>query len=469
MFLNRSIIYLFIVFLSFSGISCKKLVQVDPPVTNSTDKTAFQSNATAAAVLTGVYVRMIQSDVGLSSGAKSISQVCGLSADELKNHSTDPYYTQFYSNGVSSLRAPFWSECYEYIYTANAALEGLSATNGVSSVLKEQLMGEAYFLRSFFYFYLVNLFGDVPLHTVTDYKMTSKASRTPTNKVYQQIINDLKEAQKLLPEDYRTADNNITTERVRPNKAAATALLSRVYLYQRQFADAEAQASAVLENVATFALEQDLDKVFLKESREAIWQLQPVIPQTNTFDARYFVLNALPGLVQPTTISQQLLSSFEPGDLRKSKWVGIYTDNGADYFYPFKYKVADYGQPLTEYVMALRLAEVQLIRAESRAQLGNIAGAQMDLNAIRGRAGLMAVETQDKVQLLSAIEDERQVELFTEWGHRWLDLKRTGHADSVMGIVTPLKGGTWNANWKLFPIPIAEIQNNPNIKQNQGY
>jgi starch-binding outer membrane protein, SusD/RagB family len=71
--------------------------------------------------------------------------------------------------------------------------------------------------------------------------------------------------------------------------------------------------------------------------------------------------------------------------------------------------------------------------------------------------------------LLIAILHERQVELFTEWGHRWLDLKRTGNVNAVMSIVTPSKGGTWQATDQLFPIPQGDIDKNPNIIQNSGY
>jgi hypothetical protein len=115
--------------------------------------------------------------------------------------------------------------------------------------------------------------------------------------------------------------------------------------------------------------------------------------------------------------------------------------------------------------MMLRLAEQYLIRAEARAQLENIPGAQEDLNAIRSRAGLPDTDADDKASLLLAIERERQAELFAEGGHRWLDLKRTNRADAVLG---PLKAD-WQTPDALFPIPDAERQLNPNLTQNDGY
>ena len=95
--------------------------------------------------------------------------------------------------------------------------------------------------------------------------------------------------------------------------------------------------------------------------------------------------------------------------------------------------------------------------------------AAADLNVIRQRAGLTNTTATGQQAILNAILHERQVEFFTEWGHRWFDLKRTGNVNAVMSVVTPQKGGIWNANWALYPIPISEITLNPNLKQNPGY
>jgi len=120
----------------------------------------------------------------------------------------------------------------------------------------------------------------------------------------------------------------------------------------------------------------------------------------------------------------------------------------------------------------MRLAEQYLIRAETEANGagGGTNSAVQDLNIIRNRAGLANYSgATDKASLVTAILHERQVELFTELGHRWLDLKRTATVNAVMSVVTPQKGGTWDANWQLYPIPRTEIQVNPNLKQNPGY
>ncbi|HEY4195211.1 MAG TPA: RagB/SusD family nutrient uptake outer membrane protein, partial [Mucilaginibacter sp.] len=155
-----------------------------------------------------------------------------------------------------------------------------------------------------------------------------------------------------------------------------------------------------------------------------------------------------------------------------TSWTNNIMINGVSYNYAYKYKLVN-TSTTDEYSMVLRLAEQYLIRAEAEANgEGNgINGAIADLNIIRNRAGLGNTTANDKNSLLSAISHERQVELFTEWGDRWLNLKRTGQIDAVMGIVTPLKGGTWNTNYQLYPIPEQQILNDPNMtdSQNPGY
>jgi len=452
-------------------LNCKKAVQVNPPSNGLVSTTIFNSNATAAAAVTAIYSRMMEG-YNTISGQYCISALTGLSGDELQAFSgSDNLFSLLYKNAVNStaFSFPFWNELYNYIYLANAAIEGLTKSTGVTTDLKQQLVGEAKFVRAFCHFYLVNIYVDVPLVTTTDYRINAIISRTPKLQVYQQIINDLKDAQTLLRDDFVTQVGATTTERVRPNKGAATALLARVYLYTGDdWAKAETEATSVINN-SLYSL-SPLSNVFLKNSTEAIWQLQPVVPDFNTFDGNTFVLSSGPNTFsQPFFLNTYLQNAFETGDYRKINWIGADSSTGQTYYYPYKYKVWDYGQPVTEYLMVLRLAEQYLIRAEARAQLDKISEAQSDLNVIRNRAGLLNTTANDKPSLLTAIEHERQVELFTEWGHRWLDLKRTQRVNAVMSIITPQKGGVWTTNWQLYPIPLSELQADPNLIQNPGY
>jgi hypothetical protein len=388
----------------------------------------------------------------------------------LTNFSSVPTFSQFFENALNSSNVPFWQELYNEIHVANAVLEGLSASGGVTAKVRGQLTGEAKFMRAFFLFYAVNLFGDVPLVTTTNYQVDNTITRMPKAQVYLQLIQDLKDAQSLLSDNFLDAAGNPTSQRVRPNRGAATALLARAYLYNGNWDSAEVQASLVIDHSLLYSLDT-LNGVFLKNSTESIWQLQPNQPGYNTFDAYYFVLSSLPGTGNGcVAVSTNLLNVFEQGDNRLVNWIGIFTADSVNYYYyPNKYKVYIQNQPVTEYLMVLRLAEQYLIRAEARARLGNIGGAQADLNKIRFRAGLPYTSSGNQLSLLASILHERQVELFTEWGHRWFDLKRTGNVDGIMSLVTPLKNGSWNPDWALMPLPLSEIKINPNLKQNPGY
>ncbi len=118
--------------------------------------------------------------------------------------------------------------------------------------------------------------------------------------------------------------------------------------------------------------------------------------------------------------------------------------------------------------MMMRLAELYLIRAEARAQQKtNLSGAAADINMLRTRAGLPPTTASTSDGLLAAVAHERQVELFTEGAHRWLDLKRTGQALPVLSVI-PLHSAI-NSIQLLYPVPTSEITADPNLTQNPGY
>jgi hypothetical protein len=463
---------------------CKKFVQIPPPTTEITGTAVYSNNSSAAAVMTGVYDNMIITNGGLPSGYSSIGYSTGLSSDELIAYDpTNIQQVQFYKNALSSFSQNasnyyFWTELYNEIYVSNAVLEGLGGSTGVTAPVKQQIGGEAKFMRAFLHFYATNLYGDVPLVTTTNYLTNNTIARTPQALVYQQVIADLKDAQAKLPAGFVNALGSSSTERTRPNQGAATAMLARVYLYTAKCDSAEMEATKLINNTAQYSLDT-LNGVFLANSTESIWQMQPVQPGFDTWDAYYYVLQSAPGPgAQSVAISPYLINAFEKGDARLTDWVGSINSGGATYYYPYKYKVWQQNLPITEYTMVLRLAEQYLIRAEAKTELGD-ATAVNDLNVIRNRAGLRNYAgPTDKTSLLTAIMHERQVELFTEWGHRWFDLKRAVSISGIANINTVLgspgnvcqaKGGTWSSNWALLPIALQELKINSHLTQNPGY
>jgi hypothetical protein len=407
-----------------------------------------------------------------------------LSADELTLFDpTDPTYSGYYQNMLTNSNTgsaiDYWETIYPIIYVVNSAISGLTNNSALTPAVQQQLMGEARFMRAFCYFYLVNLYGPVPLATGTDYTVNAALPRAPTSAVWQQIIQDLKDAQGLLSPSYLDATLlSTTTQRFRPTKWAAAALLARSYLYTSDWADAESEADSVIGNSALYSLDS-LNNVFLANSTEAIWQLQAVGigAYSNTGEGAIFVLP--PGGPNtsnyPVYLSNNVVSSFELNDGRRANWVDSVIVGSDTYYYPYKYKIGLVDTTAQEYSMVLRLGEQFLIRAEAEAELNDLTDAAGDLNTIRNRADLPNISNtiaSSQTSLLAAIQHERQVELFTEWGHRWLDLKRTGTIDAVMGApgnVCQQKGGTWNTDWQWYPIPLSELESDPGLTQNAGY
>jgi hypothetical protein len=485
------------------GSGCKKFVEVAPPSNYITENTVFTNDATAIAVLTDMYNNMNSSPIQGGTSAGSIALFAGLSADELVSATTSSNYVGYYANTLSQTGnlisgGEHWVPLYKFVFKCNAAIEGLNKSESLTASIKQQLLGEAKFLRAFFYFYLVNEFGDVPLALSTDPKVNTLLARSSSADVYRQIIADLQDAEEKLSTDYLDVTlQNKTLERVRPTKWAAAALLARVYLYTGDYANAEAEANKVISNTSLFDPPSavSLNNVFLKNSREAIWQIQPTSANFNTPEARTLIIPAAGpstggSTTNPVYLNKQLVASFETGDQRVvyGNWVDttIYmiSKNPVKWDtvpYPNKYKLNALDPNITaatgttkmkEYFMVLRLGEQYLIRGEARTQLGDIQGAQDDLNAIRNRAGLPNTTANDKSSLLTAILNERRHELFSEWGHRWFDLKRTDNIDAVMTVETPKKSnGTsqWQSYKALYPLPLETINGAPNVTQNDGY
>jgi hypothetical protein len=457
--------------LQLSLMGCKKFVDVQIPKTLLYTENTFNSNSSATSAMTSIYSQMV--NIG-SSVRYSVPLYTGLAGDELTAYSSLQSLNEIYQDNISptnSLISDVWTAYYSYIYQANSVILGLNNSSSISPAVKKQLLGEAKFVRAYCHYYLTNLFGDVPVVTNTDYKSNSSLPRSAQPDVYRQIISDLYDAQATLNSNFVGSDDTtVTTERVRPTKWAATALLARIYLANQNWTGADSAASAVIGNQTLFDT-VSINNVFLKNTKESIWQLQPVSSGFNTPEGYGFILTAAPltsSIQQATSISNSLLNAFEPQDLRKSSWISSITVLGTTYYFPYKYKIQLSGT-MNEYSSVLRISEQYLIRAEARDHESNFSGAQTDLNVVRKRAGLPATTVSDQSGLLDAVLHERQVEFFTEGGFRWFDLKRLNKIDAVMNSYAPSKGASWSGYKQLFPIPQNERNNDHNLAQNQGY
>ncbi|MFC4872111.1 RagB/SusD family nutrient uptake outer membrane protein [Negadavirga shengliensis] len=456
---NKKIKFVGLLFMIYSLHACN-FIDIKTPTDRIVTATLFEDDATATAAVLGLYGRLVDTTPPFSNGAVTI--FTGLASDELEYTGTSAAQVQFFENNIavnnSIVYTNFWRNAYEIIYQANACLDGLENSTSITENTKNQLLGEAYFIRAFCYWYLVNLFADVPLISGTDYETNAQLPRTNVALVKENILSDLFLASDLLTPDYPSAG------KFRVNYYTVLALLSRYYLYEENWIEAERLTTEILQS-PLYQYESDIISIFLTESTESIWQLVTADQSLfNTVEGNRFIPTTSATTRPNYTVSQHLLESFEEGDVRKVNWIETKTVQGVDYYYPFKYKIR-LNAIKTETYVIFRLGEIYLNRAESRVHLGDISGALDDLNIIRGRANLPEHTVGNTADILSAIYRERRIELFAEWGNRWFDLKRTSRIGEILTAVKP----NWQPTAEWLPIPANEILVNSNLTQNPGY
>lgn len=435
----------FIILPLLFALGCNKMLDVKTPPNVLYPTAVFTDSANVKSAVLGLYGGM----EGTNSYNFLLTVLNSLYADETTSLNYPTYLTNTVSPADTYLDN-MWSDNYALINRANSLMEGVQSSTALAATTKQQAIGEALFLRAYFYFNLVNIYGNIPLIITTNTSANATAPQVASSAIYTQMIADLKQAIAYLPANY-TVSGNLRT---RASKFAAIALLAKVYLYNQDWADADTQASLLISN-SLFSLPA-LNTVFLSSSTEAIFQLDNTTTGYAAI-AGSFVPTA--GVVPSYQLQTALLNAFETGDQRKTNW----TATSAGYYYPAKYKITTTGGK--EFLTIFRLAEMYLIRAEARTHEANISGAQSDLNAVRSRAGLGNTTAADAATLQLAIEQERRVELFCEWGNRFFDLKRTGRADAVLGT----EKTAWKSTDINYPIPTIEISSNDNLKQNAGY
>ncbi|NJO01274.1 MAG: RagB/SusD family nutrient uptake outer membrane protein [Bacteroidia bacterium] len=356
-------------------------------------------------------------------------------------------------NGVATAT---WIQAYRAINTANNVL---SAVDVVDAADRDQVRGEALFLRGIMYFELVRLYAQAwdadgansgpgvplvlePTRAITEADNVSRASIA---EVYAQIIADLTEAKNLLPESNGVLANTFT----------GSGFLARVYLQQSNFTSALTEANRVIES-GEYELNDDVTEAFFtNNSAEIIFEIQQNeqnnAGQTNNGIATFYLNVPGQGRADVEVLPAHT-ALYNPADTRLTDL--IYAGTGTRR--PGRLSSAKWNDPTKNYSI-MRLAEMYLIRAEANFRLGSTTGSAPldDINTLRSRANapLLTNLTLDDIIL------ERRLELAFE-GHRVHDVKR-------------LKGMTGSFNFDapalVFPIPRREINANPNIAQNPGY
>lgn len=385
-----------------------------------------------------------------------------------------------------------WSNLYNAIAKANLVLAKVDGVNDVlfTEERRQQIKGEALFLRSHHYFTLVKLWGGVPL--VTAYTSSSdpsslNVSRSTVDEVYDKIIEDLELAATLLPDTYANAD--IT--KARATSGAAHALAAKAYAqrptpnYQKvldHITSLESSAAnyTLIPYNELFATNynnaESIIEVQYLGANEGNYGPQLLLPPSLTGDSwRKFV-----------TPSQNLISAFdEQGDVvrknvsirfENAPWVDEYWNNAAGSTIPFSYKwknASGFASSNRQYL--LRYGDLVLLKAEAYNELNNISAAATEVDRIRTRASLpdlTAAQKSSKEVLRQTILKERRLELFQE-GQRWDDLVRYNQLVTTMNSLIEIdlrNGNPINYNMTqakiLLPIPQQELDRNPNLVQN---
>jgi starch-binding outer membrane protein, SusD/RagB family len=485
-------------------ISCEKWVDYDPKDDfKITDLEYFKSEADYRSIAVGTYAPLqwlnqivpvgdIISDNSVT-GGESASDV--LSLQQINNFTHTP---------VNSTIADLWQSCYEGINRVNYMHQFKDKNPaGVNITFpgKDALYGEVYFVRAYYYFTLVKMFGGVPLFV--DKRLTlsdmGTLSRAPIADVYKQIEDDLTSAIAVLPV--------VQAEKGRATKYAAQALLGKVLLYQNKFAP----AAAMLENVINsnaYSLVTDFNSIFLPSGEngpESVFEIQysngsatydwgHVTRGQGNYSVQQCGIRGLNGSAampynpgwSTNLPTQNLATAYAAGDRRKAVTVlDIEAYKNANPAFNITYQVAPYqntglynqkylprkgetsGQVELNYsnnFRTIRYADVLLMAAEAFNKSGNDVKAQTYLNLVRRRAfgDLLHDITATGSALYDAILAERRLELAME-GERFFDLVRTGKAPAVLG---PL--GFVTGKHELFPIPQGEVDL-AGLTQNPGY
>ena len=390
-----------------------------------------------------------------------------------------------------------WSAIYNAIAKANVVIEQApNVQRMLTDQRREQIIGEAYFLRAYHYFSLVRLFGGVPL-VLESVKSGDPAVvnvfRSTEEETYAQIIADLKFAADKLPHTY---GGDASVNKARATKGAAHALLSKAFAQQptADWNEVVKYANLVLTSPAGYTLAGSYSDLFdgahynNSESileiqylggNEGSWAPQMQLPQSISGDSwRKF-----------TTPSHNLVNAYDAeGDVERKNavilfenapWVDEYWGNAGGSSIPFAYKWKNaMGWQSSDHVYLLRLADIILLKAEALNALGQSGAAADEVDKIRLRVNLDVLPANVRASqnlMKTAILNERRLELAQE-AHRWDDLVRNDVAVQTMNAVQDidLRSGT-AVNYKMedhevfLPIPQRERNRNPNLGQTLGY
>ncbi|NMH89034.1 RagB/SusD family nutrient uptake outer membrane protein [Flavivirga algicola] len=414
-----------------------------------------------------------------------------------------------------------WQELYKSIARCNNIIINTTEAGIQDQTTRENLVGQAYFLRAFDYWHLVNLYGSVPLITDLPDLDNLLVNKAPTADIWAQIISDLEMAENMLPDSWTGEDLG------RATSGAATALKGKSYLYMKQYGAATTALNSLIGRYSLLPGAQFGDNFSTtnENNSESVFELQFLGQETfvwgsdipGTGSMGNFHIDYAPPAKSPDrshVVNPWLKDLYEDhGDVIRRNETLAYdypgatgyggvdfntdfvddipfaTDAGVEAIFSKKYSGMDLGtRDQVDFLgtnvgnnwRVIRYADVLLMLAEALNEDGMTSQAIPYVDMVRERAGLtLIVDTNpgiNQADMRQAIIDERAMELAGE-GHRFFDLVRWDLADDYLGPTSlhgahpkSLSGGTFQTNkHELIWIPNSERDSNPNLGQNDGY
>lgn len=402
----------------------------------------------------------------------------------------------------SDILSPWWVSSYHGIEAANLAIANIPDIE-MDEAEKSRLIGEARFLRAYFYFNLVRLFGDVPLKTTpTEDQADAQLPASSVDSVYSEVIvPDLQAAEE--------AGLPATSAEGRVSEGAAKSLLAKVYLTMAGYPLRQTEMYAMAANKAQEVIEGGYYDLFQSDAAST-WFEKLSSPQFDYTQEHIFMANYAP-TIAGAFIPYYLLpeeadvtggiefgglfvmdgfrNSYPESDLRAQNQAFFYesvTVEGETYTFPWAiYKFfdenivgADGASESSKDFPILRYADVLLIFAEAQneADGGASTASYSALNQVRDRAGLDPASGLSQSAFREEVWRQRNWELTGE-NKVWFTMVRTrqvfdanaGEFVNFVGYTSPVTDATLAERNYYFPIPLRELQTNDELEQNPGY
>jgi hypothetical protein len=424
------------------------------------DQSEAITNAGSAATATNSLFNLLGANGYYGSNFPALSY---LSAGDIQwsGSQSDPNeITKHLTSATNGYVQSAWTAIYKTILQANYVIDKVPGLTDplLTTAVKNQYLGEAYFARALSYFDLARGWGGVQLILKPTYVASdnSEIPRSSLADTYTQVLKDLNAAEILVPTGVNR--NRVTLRTVQ-------ALKARFYLYQKNWPLAEQFATLVINDNANFSLVTPYSAFFANNAtntNESVFELAYTTSNTNGH-SNWWLPPALGGRREWSPNGPLVAALNNPSVGGNRSALIAQTAPPGNLWYGKLY----YRNPLgTDPAYVIRIAELYLIRSEARAYQNNLVGpnsAQSDLNVVRTRAGIGPTTAVTLSDFLTALENERQVEFPFE-ADRWFNLVRTDRAQTVLGLP--------DKHLYLFPIPYNETLVDPQLagaNRNPGY